>query len=835
MTEPTAPGAAPNETAGLQIHKVLSRGAGAEAQMLLVLLSAPVPLPDDEDIWVGIGITEPVPIFTRESDGYVESGRPITYDELKRLAFDRREEDDPPFGLADAPGRGYRLARFEFSDHPLARDRWNRALQGQDQASAPALDVTCWRTRPGPVADSKGVLHDGFVPSSGPEHEAVSFGDVVTQPLFELGVLFVHGIGSQGERETLVHWSEPIVNFWRSRAFAISKAAGTEIAGSLRIGIGQWVESHALRNRTPISGISETVGNFARENQDSSDLAVTPPRTRPEDKEPTLCCMTAKPEQTLFPDRNPGAPSATLLRLSTLDSNASLRESHVLFAESAWAKEAFPPTPDELYAWLTRSIPIAVWARVQRLATTRRLEIAQFDVLAKTRFEKFRVAVSRVLLLLQQLVLPTAYVILALSSQVAIALVGLIGLLPIPWLGRGIRWVVSALMGTLGQSYALQTSPIRRSAIVSSVALDIDWLSDRCQHIVILSHSQGAEISRLASLEARRDKMLRWYTAGSGIAPLNMLSPKSLDTRASHAVIRVSEVLLATALALVVLVALDSIPGVDWGIRGFLAGLVRGVRPEYVATAYAALSMVLILLCDPGPAVSPSLRLSLMKMWTDIYASEDPVPGGSLQDRWRKDIVAQKITGLKQWRIFNARFTLSDHTAYFSNIEQFIAPIALDLLRHAGMGSVEESEAPALKAAADRRDLRTWWNIVASTLASSAAAISFVWIAFGPPGRATAWFAEGVLAWKDGNDAWGRLSLAWSNGLAGMVINDLGLPLLLVALMVLGWSVCRYLAARSEKVLIHDLARAARKPGTRAARPPNAAASAATPASETGS
>ena len=28
MTEPNAPGVQPNETAGLQIHKVLSRGAG---------------------------------------------------------------------------------------------------------------------------------------------------------------------------------------------------------------------------------------------------------------------------------------------------------------------------------------------------------------------------------------------------------------------------------------------------------------------------------------------------------------------------------------------------------------------------------------------------------------------------------------------------------------------------------------------------------------------------------------------------------------------------------------------------------------------------------------
>jgi len=794
---------------------VLSRGVGAEAQVLLVLLSAPVPMGADEDIWVGIGITEPKSIYARGGGDSVEVARPITNVELVALDLDTAD-DKPPFGLIDVPGRGYRLARFDFSDHPYARDCWRWAVQAQTQSPAPPLDVTCWRARPGRMASDKGVFYDSFEPLSDPAHDGVAVADVVTQPSFELGVLFVHGIGSHGERETLVRWSEPIVKFWRDRALAISHTSLAVVALDERGRIRRWVETHALRSRTPINGISDLVTNFAPPApRDPDGKEIAQPITRPDSADSTACCVAAKPEQTLFPDRNPGAPSATLFRLSTVDANASLRESHVLFAESAWAREAFPPTADELYAWLTKSIPIAVWARLERLAKTRPTEIRKVWIQAVRPFQKLRVALSWLLLFLQQVVLPPVYVMLALASQVAIALVGVLGLLPIPWLARGIRWVVSGLMGTLGQSYALQTSPVRRSAIVSSVALDIDWLSDKCQHTVIVSHSQGAEISRLAFLEARREKVKRWYTAGSGIAPLGMLSPKSLDKPASKAVVRASKVFLFAALLLVGALLVDSIPGVNLGIRAEVMRLARSARLEYFAIGYAAFSALLIYLCAvAGPDLSPQLRRSLMEKWTDFFASEDPVPGGSLQDRWDRDLKLQGITGCKERRIFNTRFALLDHTTYFKNIEQFVAPIALDLLRYCGMGCAELSEQPALDAAARRRAWRTWWTLTASVVATSAAAVAFAWIAFGPPGRAAAWLVEGRSAWEKGKDTWERLSFAWSDGLAGMVFNDLWLPLLLVGTMLASWSVSRYLGTRSVKALIKDLAKSARTSGS---------------------
>ena len=770
----------------------------------------------DEDIWVGIGITEAQSIFAQDGGDSIEVARSITNSELAALDLEARV-DKPPFSLVDVPGRGYRLARFDFSDHPYARDCWRWAVQNQTQSPVPALDVTCWRAGPRQKAEENGDLDYSFEPLSDAKHDPVSVADVVTQPLFELGVLFVHGIGKHDERETLVRWSEPLVKFWRDRALAINQAALAVIDLDERRRIRRWLETHALRSRAAIDGISERVTNLAQAAARAPDgKVIAQPIVRPKAEDPTACCVATKAEQTLFPNRNPGAPSSTLFRLSTVGGDGSLRESHVLFAESAWAREAFPPTPAELYAWLTKAIPIAVWARLRRLAITRPREIWKFGYQAVHPFQKFQVAASWLLLLLQILVLPTAYVILALASQIAIVLIGVLGLLPIPRLASGIRWVISGLMGTLGQSYALQASPVRRSAIVSSVALDIDWLSDNCQHTVIVSHSQGAEISRLAFLEARRDKMRRWYTAGAGIAPLNMLSPKSLDKPASKVVVWASNILLVAALLLVGTLLVDSIPGINLGVRVGTMQLAQGVRLEYILIAYVAFSMSLIALCagaGAGPDVSPQLRRSLMEKWTDFFASEDPVPGGSLQDRWRDDLNRQGITGCKERRIFNTRFALLDHTTYFKNIEQFVAPIALDLLRYAGMGRSESSEQSAIDAAAGRREARTWWILAASIIATSAAAVSFALTAFGPARRASAWLVDGRLAWEKGTDFWERVSLVWSDGLAGMVLNDLWLTLLLVGMMLLIWIVSHCVGSRSVAAMIKDLADSARTAG----------------------
>lgn len=833
----------PNNTDRLKIHKVISRGEGLDAQVLLVVISAPAKLEtDDEDIWVGIGMTEPKRILRIPRIGdSVEVARQITYPQLTELDLEHN------FGLPDESkiGRGYRLARFDFSDHPDVNICWRKAVQAHTQYPSlarwrpvrlrypssrapdrrksalpgnyprPAFDVTCWRAKPGLDAEKLDI----FEPLNGLKdwsYVEMAVFNTVTQPLFELGVLFVHGIGTRGARETLVRWSEPIVNFWVKRALAISAASRDSVTPDNRARIKRWLNTHPLRSRAPLDGISEAVDNMSQEEWSRSSKGISLPKDLTDSVDETPLCMAVKAEQTLFPERNPdpGSPSATLFRLSQVDANASLRESHVLFAESAWAREAFPPTTDELRAWLTTSIPIFIWAQLVGLATTRGIEIKNDSKDAVSWLEKFRVNLSWLILKVEQVVLPSAYVMLALASQVAIALVGLLGLLPIPWLSRGIRWLINGLMGTIGQSYALQSSKIRRSAIVSSVALDIDWLSQKCQKMVIVSYSQGAEISRLAFLEARSDKLERWYTVGSGIAQLNMLRPKSMEKQRSQNVVCASNILLIATLLLVGGLVLDSIPGVSLGIHAVMMRLVHNIHPDIFAVCYVWFSYILILLCSASsPDVSPLLRRSLIEKWTDFYASEDPVPGGSLQDLNRAGFECADIKGYKQFRIFNTRFALLDHTTYLKNIEQFVAPVALVLLRYCGMGCTEKSEQDALVKAAKSRELRTWWTLAVSLFTMVLAAVTFAWIAFGAPRRADAWSVQGRSILVKGKGFGEQLSYAWNSGIVGKVLIDLRLPLLLVSIMIISWIVNERLGTRSVKELIKDLAKSTRATG----------------------
>lgn len=809
-TVPTgeAPGAAGSGSgaADLQVDKLLSRDFDEQAQALLVVVSTSAPALAGEDVWVAIGWDRPVVL--RESGAWarMESARALTRAELDALDPDRAD-GSTPFELTIDPQRSYWLARFEFSDHPQVGEWWQWVYAGKDLQPPRAFPVLAWRSRLNDSTDAEEAAPAAFAPLPGHALASVTMAEVVMQAPFDLGVLLVHGIGDHGVRETLVRWAEPIVDFWRRRAEAISAEARRAIDPEQRAQLKRWTEGHPLRGRMPLDGISQVVTQLAS----LPDADARPPLVPPRAAAPRQVGAAIKAEQTVFPDLNPGLPSATVVRVSAIDENATLREAHVLFAEAAWTREAFPPTSAELYTWLTDAIPIAVWARIHRLSWIRPREILRFARAARRRgsaLELLRVGISALLWVLQMLMMPAIYVVLALVGQMVIALVGTIGLLPIPWLRRATRWVVGALIGTVGQSYALQTSAVRRSAIVSAVTRNLDWLSQRCQRVVVLSHSQGAEISRLAFVEARRDKIARWYTVGAGIAPLSMLRPDSLERWGSKAVIAVAKLALLASVLLLIALALDTVPGIDLGIRDGLLRALRGIRWQGALGAYIVLLVALIVLRPLPPVVDPMLRRSLMAKWRDIYASEDPVPGGSLIDLFAADLRQQKIPVPVQRRIFNTRFALLDHTAYFRNIEQFIAPIALDLLRLAGVGSGERFERRALRAAARRRDCRTWWALLFSVTTLAAAAASFFFIAFGPPGRGALWLDHGRRIWRQGGDLWDRLGRAWSDGFFGTLIVDLRLPLALLVALGAGWYLAHRLTLRSEETLVQDLGRA---------------------------
>ena len=328
----------------------------------------------------------------------------------------------------------------------------------------------------------------------------------------------------------------------------------------------------------------------------------------------------------------------------------------------------------------------------------------------------------------------------------------------------------------------------------------------------MLSHSQGAEISRLVFLDGRRDNLARWYTAGAGIAPLAMLHPKSLDRRESRAVVRTSQVALVATAAVLACIALDMIPGFPMGTRDLLMRWVKSIGWQEFLAAYGLLLIAAIVIgSQSGPEVNPQLRKSVLSKWRDVYASDDPVPGGSLIDRFADELRQLRFPVPTQWPIFNTRFALLDHTSYFRNFEQFVAPIALDLLRLMGMGCDERLEKPVLTNASLRRDLLTWWNMLITVLGLLACAAAFAWTAFGPSHRGAFWLEQVQSIRLQASGNWDRLALSWSSGFIGQVIIDLRWALAILIVLACWWIVYWFLGRWSVKALVRVLAAASRR------------------------
>ena len=73
-----------------------------------------------------------------------------------------------------------------------------------------------------------------------------------------------------------------------------------------------------------------------------------------------------------------------------------------------------------------------------------------------------------------------------------LALVLILGLLPIPQLRSLILSAQTTLIGTVGDSLAFVESPIRAALIRNRILEGLERLKDRCERTVIVAHSQGA-------------------------------------------------------------------------------------------------------------------------------------------------------------------------------------------------------------------------------------------------------------------------------------------------------------------------------------------------------
>src|SRR5262249_59650961 len=74
-----------------------------------------------------------------------------------------------------------------------------------------------------------------------------------------------------------------------------------------------------------------------------------------------------------------------------------------------------------------------------------------------------------------------------------------VGLLPVPAVRRGVATVQRRLTGTVADSLVLLDSPMQAAAMAGRVEAGIGYLRDRgCRRVVVIAHSQGAELAAYA-------------------------------------------------------------------------------------------------------------------------------------------------------------------------------------------------------------------------------------------------------------------------------------------------------------------------------------------------
>jgi hypothetical protein len=508
----------------------------------------------------------------------------------------------------------------------------------------------------------------------------------MTTPNYQLGILLVHGIGTQPAGDTLTRWGDVLVK----------------------------TIAHATNG-----AVTATVERAGK-------------------------------------DLNGAETDRTEARLR-LESAGNVE--HWLVSEGWWAESFLAPSYRELVSWSFRAIP---WA-----LTT---HIAQRYWLAKSGRTPKGVAITLALLKLIVGLLLAPFLILAL------AVVLLVGLIPIPGVRVALLRAESLFTATVGDSLVFVESPVRAALIKTRILEGLEGLQQRCDRTIVVAHSQGAAASveclgGIAGMDQppvqQPDTLV---TFGAGTNPLSMLRrseglPKSVAfdpvrwaMAASLGVAALSawlafqvtrgglaprKILLAFLLwlALGVVVVATGVVGTK------LAKLLEPRTPRLASRArraaipasvilwilgmvalyqaadplqipFASVLFLILSLLVLGVSIYTILSRSWERMlttvryppglsrWIDLYASADPVPVGPTLTQDHKRIEFHEI--------WNEGSVITDHVLYWRNLDEFVLRVVRACAQTARSAWV--SKLPPESAAVDRRARwRVSWLQIART------------------------------------------------------------------------------------------------------------------------
>jgi hypothetical protein len=554
---------------------------------------------------------------------------------------------------------------------------------------------------------------------------------------YDLGVLFVHGIGDQQQNSTLARFG-----------------------GSLQRWLGRWLQPDG--------------GPGADRIAPEATVEVTAVRRRTGDGD--------TPAHASLLVGRPGEPAAARQRW--------------LLAEGWWAAEVSPPTFKAFVRWV---LPILPWVAAEyAVAAARRREGERVDPspTVRTRPQSwFEQQLERLSLAGLVWLLSPVLALLAMLGCSALAVAQ-----RVPVIGKRVSALATNLVKGVGDAYLFAYDGLARAAMLQRIRHNLDWLDDgrrHCRKLVIVAHSQGAALCHdlLRSGALRRDVPVDLFvTVGSGVQRLNTLRELHYDAKLRSLGWKSIAGLVALVAGLLLLLSglgLPGLAGVGARVGGLaiLAGcLIAGPtesrwRPFGEGLGHLGAAIVLAaglatVLAGDGwsgwrlvasaaamwlgvrlykraarhvlEQVKQEPRLALpdraVRRWVDFYSTADPVPNGPLKTWTGEDQPAPPPAVHPTARcVYNLRSVQADHSYYPDNADEFVSQLASELTAASGLASEREPlvTEERLRRARARRRWRTSCRSNARNLLLAAGLLGAVGLSV-PPGGGGGWAGLGA-------------------------------------------------------------------------------------------
>ncbi|MEL6868537.1 MAG: hypothetical protein AAFO81_01925 [Pseudomonadota bacterium] len=827
--------------AAITIEKVLVRDDIDQPQAILIVGTTSV---DTEagDIWVHLGDEAFAPEEQSSKDRICELASIIGADpnssaQVSDLYRDcnATESDNTRsfYGIECEAGRSIWVADIYVSDHR----RWTRFndvstdIEAVWRSTVMAADagnplvVTAWQQ---PCStDSAPLDDDGSAPRAKPQQKAahqvakpIRRSDIEIAHKFAVGILFIHGIGNHKVRDTLTKFGEPIAAFWDQILRRKTHRSKAMMSGAQRKTLKAIAMDGFLRQREDRDGIRSVVDDFdipSDTNQQGSVFA--------DSESIDLACGAMRIEDSFFPATGGDVPVASSVRLAGVGPDGKAHEAHVLMAESYWSDKTVYPSASELFEWINKALPSilflyacatlrpelhAIRSGVRRIFGSSSHSQVAFDRKNRSRMLPIAATIKLpvdITIALVRLVLLSLLIPAAIIAQSFLNALAFISLIPNEAIKKASRSLIDVMMGTVGQSYALKTSPLRRNAIISKATKDLDWLRNQCSELVVVSHSQGAEVARLLLRSQAWTEVKRWFSLGSGIKPLSLLEPERTPSSSERLFKQIFTLLLVATI----------LSALAWLFMPMLTDTRADFRWQlwYGWSKTLILSSLFVMLfvvpkLEGGANYGFKFNPNIAGNWTDFFASHDPVPAGSLQRTPAEGIEESLWTKKRKDRLFrevcvdNYRSVVRDHTTYFKNTEQFVGPVATDVMDMLGFKASETERNDAFFSASRRRHVIVYAFMLLHKLLFAVTAIYAVsvFVAFGGD-----WSAQIAAAWQQSDSTLASVQSLW----ADRFFHAIGAPLLPLALSVMVAKILLgmtqgQLLAQSRNRLVDDIA-----------------------------